>query len=193
MKKLILSLVISLGLLLSFGGNALATTSQDVTVTATPDYLSITNTPDSWTLNGITGEGFIFVNTIYYSNPLGDTNAPSATVLDSECRFTAHNPLGAETCDLTINCSDFTGGDAVMVNSNDGTNGIAKFGGYCWYSGMTYGNKVIMKTTGSEKLYSLGLAGDADLKWGAEIKTRLNSWASSDPSTATITIIATAH
>ena len=193
MKKLILSLVISLGLLLSFGGNVLAATSQDVTVTANPDYLSITNSPESWTLNGITGEGFIFVNTIYYSNPLGDTNAPSATVLDGECRFTAHNPLGAETCDLTINISDFTGGDAVMLNSNDGTNGLFEFGGYCWYSGMTYNDKVIMKTTGSDKMYSLGLAEDTDLLWGAEIKTRFSNWASQAPSTAIMTIIATAH
>jgi len=193
MKRLILSLVISLGLLVSFAGNVLAATSQDVTVTATPDYLSITNSPDSWTLNGITGDGFIFVNTTYYSNPLGDTNVPSATVLDTECRFTVHNPLGAETCDLTINFSDFTGGDAVMVNSNDGTNGLFEFGGYCWYSGMTYTNKVIMKTAGSDMMYSLGLVEDTDLKWGAEIKTRLSNWATSDPSTATMTIIATAH
>jgi len=48
MKKLFLSTILSLILLLSFAVPVLAETSQDVTVTATPSYISIANAPNSF-------------------------------------------------------------------------------------------------------------------------------------------------
>ena len=45
MKKLLLSLVLAIVLVLSLGIPVLALTSADVTVTATPSYISITNAP----------------------------------------------------------------------------------------------------------------------------------------------------
>lgn len=173
--------------------SALAATSQDVTITATPLYLAITNSPSTWTLNGITGAGTIEPDTVYYSNPLGDTTTPSATVADGECRFTVTCTAGATTCDLTVNCGDFSGGDANMTNSDDGSNGASSYGAYSWYSGMTYSSKVVMKTTGSSELYSAGLAASGTLKWGAEIETQTGSWGGGSSSTATMTITATEH
>lgn len=172
----------------------MAADSQDVTVTATPLYLAITNDPSTWTLNDAGGgSGTISPDTIYYSNPLGDTTPPSSTVLDGECRFTVTCSSGATTCDLTVNMGDFSGGSANMTNSDDGTNGATSYGAHSWYSGMSYGSKVVMKTTGSSTLYATGLAADASLKWGAEVETQTNAWSGSSSSTATMTITATEH
>lgn len=194
MKRKLLSLVLALVLILSVGIPALAADSQNVTVTATPLYLAITNDPATWTLNGITGAGTISPDTIYYSNPLGDTTAPAgANVVDGECRFTVTCSAGATTCDLTVNCGNFAGGDANMNNSDTGANGATDYGAYSWYSGILYASKVVMKSAGSAELYSSGLAATATLKWGAEIETQTNAWSGNSSSTATMTITATEH
>jgi len=193
LRKTILAILLALALVVVPIGSVSAASSQDVTVTADPLFLSITNSPGTWTINGIGGgSGWINVNTTYYSNPLGDTTAPSATVLNTECYFTVTNAVGADTCDLTVTWGDFAGGSANMTNSNDGTNGVNTYGAYCWYEGMTYANKVIVKDSGSDKMYDAGLAAGSSLKWGVEIKTRTNAWTGGSASTSTLTITATA-
>lgn len=166
-----------------------AATSQDVTVSATPNYIDIANTPATWDLNGITGDGTVDINTTYYSNPNGDTTPPSATVTDGECRFTITNSSGPNI-DYTTVSGNFTGGDADMVNSDNGGAAVNAYGGYSWYSGMTYSSKVLMKHTGSSALAEN--QSGASFKWGAEITTRTNAWTGSDASTMTMTISAAA-
>jgi hypothetical protein len=171
---------------------ALGITSQvaatDVTVTASPSYISFSSAPGTWTLNGITGGGKIDENTTYYANPLGDTTQPSATVVDGECQFTWTND---STVNIVITCNwgSFTGGDATMTNSNTGSNGATTFGAYSWYSGMTYSSKVITKSSGSDALYTTSSPGE-DKKWGSEITTRTDTWTGSGDSTATLSITA---
>ena len=189
MKEWLIALVLALAMVAAFTVPALAATSQNVTVTATPAYIGISNDPSTWTLNGITGSGKISPDTVYYSNPLGDTTCPSATVVDGECRFTITNSSTVAT-DLTVNCGDFSGGDANMTNSNDGSNGASSYGAYSWHSGMTYANKVIMKSSGSAVLKD-GLAATTNIKWGAEIETQTGAWSGGSASTATMTITAT--
>ena len=190
MKRLVISFILALVLVLSVSMPMFAATSQDVTVTATPSYIAISNSPGTWTLNGITGSSVIAVDTVYYANPLGDTTTPSATVVDGECRFTITN-TSSIAIDLTVNCGDFSGGDANMTNSDTGANGATSYGGYSWYSGMTYASKVIMKTTASDVLYN-ALAAETNIKWGAEIETQTNAWTGGSSSTCTMTISATA-
>jgi hypothetical protein len=189
MKRLLISLVLALALLMVPSAGALAAT-QEVTVTATPSYLGISNAPTTWTLNEYSGNNTIQADTIYYSNPLGDTTPPSATVVDGECRFTITNTSSVPTY-VVINISNFTGGSDPMTNSEAGTNGAGTFGAYSWYSGMTYpDDKVIAKTTGSDNLTS-SLAANTDLKWGMEVKTQSDAWTGGTSSTATITITVT--
>lgn len=199
MRKALIAILLSLTLALVPAAGVLAATSQDVTVTATPLYLSITNSPNTWTINGLGGgteSGKIQPNITYYSNPVtdgDDTTPPSATVNATECYFTVSNASGAETCDLTVIWSDFTGGDANMANSDNGSNGATYYGAYCWYEGMTYSNKVVVKSSGSDKMYTVGLAAGNDLDWGVEILTRTDEWTGNSASTSTLTITATAH
>lgn len=189
-KKRLLAILFAVALAsLVWATPILAATSQEVEVTATPNYLAISNTPSTWTLNGITGSGVIDVDTVYYSNPLGDTTPPSATVADGECRFTITNS-STVNIDYFVNCGNFTGGDANMTNGDSGANGATSYGGYSWYSGLSYASKVQMDSSGSGAL-ATGQSG-ASFKWGAEIETQTNAWAGGSSSTATMTISAQA-
>ena len=124
MKKTLLAMLLALALVVVPVGSALADTSQDVTVTATPSYISIANAPGTWTINGLDGSGVIEPNTTYYANPDGtdDVTPPSATVFAIECNFQITNTSSVAT-DITVTWGDFTGGGADMTNSNAGTNG----------------------------------------------------------------------
>ncbi|MBA7699307.1 hypothetical protein ES703_108001 [subsurface metagenome] len=193
MKRLVISFIVAMALMIIPVSVALAV-EDTVTVTALPSYVAISNAPNTWTLNDITGNGAIDSNTTYYSNPLGDTTAPAgATVVDGECYFTITNTSTLAT-NVVVDIEDFTGGSDPMLNSEDGTNGVGTFGAYSWYSGLTYpGSRVIAKenATGSENLYS-GLAATTDLLWGMEVLTQSDAWAGGTSSTSTITITVTA-
>lgn len=184
-KALVLSLLAALALALVIPSIVSAT---DITITATPSYISFSSAPTTWTLNGETGDSKIDVDTVYYANPTGDDDPPSSTVLDGECKFTWTNDSSVNI-DITVNCGSFTGGDADMTNSGTGSNGATTFGAYSWYSGMTYSTKVIVQSSGSDTLYTTVTPGE-DKKWGAEIETRTDSWTGSSSSTATMTITA---
>ena len=204
MRKSLIAILLALVLAVVPAAGVFAQSSDDVTVTADPLYLSITNTnddsTDTWLINGLgtgTESGQININTTYYANPItdgDDTTPPSDTVLGTECYFTVTNAAGADTCDLTVTWGAFTTGHATMTNSDAGTNGADLYGAYCWYEGMTtYStSKVIVKSSNSDKMYTTGLAAEASLKWGVEILTRTNAWAGGTSSTSTLTITATA-
>ena len=182
--------VLAIGFLLAvmtalFSSPVVAT---DITITAAPSFLEFGSAPISWTPNGITGSGKIDENTTYYANLVGDTTAPSATVVDGECYFTWSNNSSVNI-EITVNCGAFTGGDCNMTNSGTGSNGATTYGAYSWYSGMTYSGKKVVQASGSDVLYTTVTPGE-DKKWGAEITTRTNTWTGSGSSTATMTITA---
>lgn len=174
---------------------ALADTTQDVTVTATPTYISISNDISTWTVNGLTGDSKIDTSTTYFSNPQGDTTALSNPVVDNECRFNVTND-GSVAEDIAITWSHFTGGDAMQNAESAGscTEGANSFCGYGYYSGLadpTSGH-VVAKVSGGLDLIS-NLASSASKKWGAELQTQTGAWSSGSAMTATITLTATEH
>lgn len=186
MRKVIIGILLAMALVVVLGVPVSAT---DITVTAIPSYVSFSSAPTTWTLNDITGDGYIAVDTIYYANPLGDRTTPSTTVVDGECQFTWTNDSTVDI-DITVNCGSFTGGDATMTNSGTGANGATTYGAYSWYSGLTYASKVVVGSSGSGTLYTTVTPGE-DKKWGAEIETRTDAWAGGSASTATMVITAT--
>lgn len=173
MKRLLISVILVIALLVLPVSGVLAATSAEVTVTATPSYIAITNLPIDWTINGITGNGLISENTTYYANTTNktsDTTAPSGTVVDDDCRFEVTNSSSVNIT-LTVNFANFTGGDA-MTNGNTGSANATAFGAYSYYKDMTYSNKVIAKNTDSDPLKSNIPATETSIKWGVEITTR---------------------
>jgi len=193
MRKAILSIALALMLLVVFAVPTFALTSQDVTVTATPSYISIANDPATWSVGdvGVSTSARIVKNTTYYTNPLGATTVPVDPVVDGACRFTIDN-TSTVAIDLTVNFIHFTGGDA-MQNSDTGSAGVGTFGAYSYCSGMTtYAtDKVIAENSGSGVLKD-ALGATTDIKWGLEITTQTDDWTSGDAMTSTVTITATA-
>lgn len=172
---------------------ALADTSQNVSITAQPGYMSIVNSPNNWTINDVllvTGK-YINVDTLYYSNPLGDTTAPAATVLDTMCHFAVTNTSGINIT-ITVDFPDHSGGDA-STNSNLGTNDTTKFGAYSYtsYAGFnTYpADRVIAEHTGSAVLLTTTSAGD-NFKWGLVYESQSDAWGSGTAMTSTVVISA---
>lgn len=188
----LLAVILAVVLCIGMGVPVLAAPSQDVTVTATPAFIAIANAPGAWTVNDVadaTGKS-IAPDTVYYSNPLGDTTIPSDPVVDGECRFTITNTSSVIT-DLTVNFPDHAGGDA-STNSDLGTNDTTSFGAYVYCTGMTYSTgKVICKKAASAAMKE-DLAATTNIKWGITYESQSNAWTSGTNMTSTVTITATA-
>lgn len=192
MKRLVISIVLAAALVIGPASGALADTSQDVTVTATPAYISIANTPGTWTINGeVAGNGVLVPDTLYYANPLGDETAPSATVVNGECRFAVTNTSTVDI-DIIVNFPDPVAGDS--TNSNLATNDTTKFAAHSYTSYATFNawptNKQIAKTTGSTVLLSTTTVGD-EFWWGLEYESQSDAWTSGTAMVSTVTITAT--
>ena len=138
MRKTLFAIMLALALVLIPVGSAFAATTATVTVTATPSILSITQCPGylGSKLALSTPVTKIVRNTTYYSNPLGDTTAPTgAAVVDGECRFTLTNN-GDVNVDITINMTDL----GTMTNGEGGytVNGATSFGASAYVSGSAW-------------------------------------------------------
>lgn len=195
MKRTILGLVVVVALLAGVLSPSLAfaATSANVTVTGAPSFIAVTNSPNTWTINGIDGNGYIAPDTQYYANPSGasgDVTPPTATVVDGDCYFTLTNASSSIPLDITVNWGNFSGGDA-MTNSNDKTtNGANSFAAASYCTGMTYSSAPDAKVTGSSLMKDELSA--ATLKWGLYIETQSGDWSSGSVMTSTVTITATA-
>jgi len=201
MKRRILVGILVSALLCGLLGQAVFAAAgeyQDVTVTATPAFVEIEVDNTTWTLNDIVGDGVspkgtITDNDIYYANPQGDGTPPSATVASDEGYFAITN---TSSCDieLVVDMEDFSGGDANMTNGETGSPGASSYGAYSWYEGMTYTNKVVVKThgTGSDTLWTSSSPGQ-EIDIGVEVATQTGAFTGGDSSTSTMKISASAH
>jgi len=196
MLRLAIVLASVVALMLGVVTPVLAETSQNVTVTATPAFIAISNAPGTWAPNdiegdGVTPKGFTAPDTVYYSNPLGDELSPSDPVADGECRFTLTN-TSTIPIDLTVNFPDFTGGDASANTDTDGSNGVGEFGAFSYFSSDDYStDKVVAKSTGSDTAFA-ALAATTDIKWGLTYESQSDAWTSGSAMTSTVVITATA-
>jgi hypothetical protein len=192
MKKLLILLVVLGVLAILWPTEVMADSTAVITITNTPYFVSVDITPSSWTINGLTGDGYVDSGTTYYSNPLGDTASPTVSgALDSECYFTATNGM-ADAVDLTVTTSDFTGGSDNSTNSNAGVAGPTSYGAYSYFAGQSSAQWVICQSSGSSLGYS-NLAGGGDVNFGLIISEQTNSWTGDSSASSTITITTAAH
>ena len=194
--RLILGLVLTVALLAGIvlpASSAFADTSKTVTVTAKASFIAITLDVNTWTINGIDGNGFIAPDTKYYANPTGatgDVTAPTATVIDGDCYFQVTNASSSVPLDLTVNWGHFTGGDAMQNANSKTTNGANAFAAAAYCTGMTYADAPSANVSGSAAMKDEWTG--ATLKWGLYIETQSGAWTSGDVQTSTVTIVATA-
>lgn len=193
MKRILATLALVLVVVGVWSAPALAATSDDIVITATPSFISISIAQDTWTINGISGDSMIDKATTYYANPLGDVTAPSNPVVDGECYFTIANTSTVVT-DITANLPTFVGGDA-MTNTNNGyaTNGANAFGASTYISGAAWPAGVVILKDAASAVMKASLAATTDLKFGVAIKTKSGDFGVGTAMTGTITVTATEH
>jgi len=190
--RIILPAILAIIALVVLTVPAYAATTATITVTNTPQFLGITVAPTTYNFNA-TGAAHpnVMPNTTYYSNPLGQTTAPSATAVDGECAFTITNTSNVGT-DLTLTWSDFAGGSDNSTNGNTGTAGATSYGAYSYFSGIALASKVLLKSAGSGVGYS-NLGATTNIKFGVQYNTQTSAWTGATATTSTITITTAAH
>ena len=187
----VLTIIGLMGLLVS---PVSAATPAVVTVTGTPAYVAITISPTTYTINSDnSGSSVMAINTTYYSNPLGGTTSPSATVVDGECDFTITNTASIAT-DLTGNMLDGSGGSNPMTNVNGAAAGAASYSAYAYYSGETFASKVLLKNAASTLgNFKSNLGATTNIKVGFQFSTQTGAWTGGTGSSYVLTITSTAH
>lgn len=194
MKRIITGLLLALVLVAMSVMPAFAATSDDITVTATPTFISISITQNTWTINGIDGDSKVDKNTTYYSNAdgaSGDVTAPSATVLAVECYFEVTNTSNVIT-DLTANLPAFTGGDAMdNIDTGYATNDADSFGASTYIEGATWPTGHVILKAATSAAMKEDLAATTAQKFGVAIKMPSGDWTSGSAMTGTITVTAT--
>jgi hypothetical protein len=194
-KKLLGVLLMVLSLVSLIGLTAIpiqAATTATITVTNTTQYLAISVSPTTYNFNA-TGAAHpgVLPSTTYYSNPGGQTTAPSSTVVDGECAFTATNGSSVAG-DITNNMSDMTGGTDNSTNGNTGAAGATSYGSYTYISGIALASKVLLKSSASGVAIS-NLAAAGTKMFGIQLNEQTNAWTGATAATMTVTLTVAAH
>ena len=108
--RILLPLLTAFGLLIANTVPAMAATTADVTITATPEYLAITNDTGNWAIGAI-AEGA----TVYFT---ADSLVPAEPLVDGDMKGTLTN-TGSVTSDIDVKCADFTGGVGWTLSADE--------------------------------------------------------------------------
>jgi len=171
-RKLLVSLALALMLVLSFSMPVFAQSTTDVTVTATPTYLSISNTPTTEALGMLAAS----------STTWAIGTAPADPLVDAGCTFTVTND-GNVAENIAITATDFTGGVGWTLASAVGSNTVVMKAGK---SGDAHSAMVVVATTGGANFIS-ALAASATKKWEFNLSTGTFTDGVAKSSTITLT------
>lgn len=156
MKRLIITIFMVVVMVVLPVSHAFAATSQDVTITATPSYLSISNSPSSW------APGTVATSSSYWSK--GST--PTFPLDDAECQFTVSNN-GSIQVDITATSFNFTGGVGWTIAGSVGADTVVLKVGK---SGDANEDAMVTLTT-SAQAFIADLAASGTLKWEMKLDT----------------------
>ena len=188
----LITFVLVIGMVVGMTVPAMAATTAVVTVTNTTQFISISNNVSTYNFNAAgAAHAGVLINTTYYSNPGGQTTAPSAMVVDGECAFDVTD-ASSVAVDIVANSSDMSGGSDNSTNGNTGTAGATSYGAYTYVSGVLLSSKVLCKSSGSGTAIS-NLGAAANKYWGFQINEQTNAWTGSTAATFTVTLTASAH
>lgn len=112
--SVLMALTMAISLTFGLGIPAMAATTADVTITATPEYLAFTNSEDNWTL------GAIAESTTYWWTPTGV--APAGALDDAEMNSVLTN-TGSVNSDVKVHGHNFTAASGDWALDVDGSPG----------------------------------------------------------------------
>ena len=205
-NRKLLTLLIALATLGSFALSNIAATTAGITITSTPQFLAITISPSTYNFTGTNGTGSsgaggqgVVPNNVYYSNPNGDTTAPTgAGALTGECDFTITNTSSVPT-NMTVVAANFTSGSDMSTNINTSTGSTTTTPGTTSYEMQSYftGQATAAwapcwNTTGGAVSYS-NLAATTNVTFGLIYKDQTNAWTGGTAGQFTVTVYVSAH
>jgi len=112
MKRILVTSFLVMTLVMTTALPVFAGTTADVTITATPEYLSITvsNSPNTWAIGAIAEAA-----TVYWTD---DSLVPAEPLVDGDMKETITN-AGSVTSDVTVECANFTGGVGWTLSADE--------------------------------------------------------------------------
>lgn len=179
-KNLILSLLLAIAFAVLPVGGAFAATTADVTITATPTYVAITNGTSSWAIGTIAGS-----TTVYWT---ADDLVPAEPLVDGDMKSTITN-TGSVSVDLTVHSHNFTGGVGWTLATGAGEDTVVLAVGRTGDANVAAMRKLVDTTP--QDLYTSGLASSGTLKWCMYLTT--GTFTDGTEKTTTVTITATQH
>ncbi len=155
----------------------MAATTADVTITATPEFLSITNDSGNWTIGAVAE-----ATTVWFTNA---GTAPAEPLVDGDMKGTLTN-AGSVTSDIAIHGHAFTGGVGWTL-STDNTPAADEVSVRAGITGMANMAAMIQViTTDTDLKTSLAAAGT--IKWCMSLLTGTFTDGAGKSSTVTLTI-----
>lgn len=176
--------ILSVALVLAFAlipfGSAFADTTADVTVTATPTYIAITNSVSTWAI-GTVGE----TATKYWS---AAGTAPAEPLVDGDMKSTITN-TGSVAEDISVHAHNFTGGAGwTLHGTTPGENVVVLSAGATGDANLAAMRHLVDTTPQSLKS---NLAAAGTIKWCMELKT--GTFTDGVEKSGTVTITAVIH
>ncbi len=160
MRTKLLALLLAVTLFIGVAVPVGAATTQDVTITATPTYIAMTNSEASWAI------GTVSTSTTYYWT--ADGLVPAEPLVDGDMKSTITN-TGSVAEDIDIHDHDFTGGVGWTISTDDspGENEVSLRAGITGMANRAAMVQVI--TTDAELVDSLAASGTK--MWCLELET----------------------
>lgn len=182
MSKLCI-LPILLAMILAFvpTGSVFAATTADVTVTATPTYVAMTNSEATWAI------GAVLENTSYWWTT--DSNAPAPEPFEAADMKSTITNTGSVAEDFSIHAHDFTGGVGWVLHATTPAANVVVLS--VGITGCTNEAAMLDLVDTTPQSFVSNLASSGTVKWCALLKT--GTFGDGVAKSATVTLTATAH
>jgi hypothetical protein len=161
MKRILVTLILVLALVLTQAMPALAATSADVTVTATPTYIAMTNSEPSWAIGTVAAS----FDSYFWT---ADGLVPAEPLADGDMKSIITN-TGSVAEDIDIKCANFTGGVGWTLSA-DQTPNLNEVSLRAGITGMANRAAMVQVVNGDLELVN-SLASSGTKMWCMELET----------------------
>ena len=161
LRKATISLLLVLAIFAWVAAPVLAATTQEVTITATPTYIALTNSEATWAI-GAVAENY---DSYYWT---ADGLVPAEPLVDGDMKSTITN-TGSVAEDIDIKCANFTGGIGWALSA-DQTPGASEVSLRAGITGMANRAAMVQVENGDKELVD-SLASSGTKMWCMELET----------------------
>ncbi len=159
-KRILIASILALTMVLFSVAPALAATTADVTITATPEYLAMTNNSGNWTIGAVAE-----ATEVYFT---ADSLVPAEPLADLDMKGTLTN-TGSVTSDIAIKAYAFTGGVGWTISA-DSTPGADEVSIRAGITGMA-NRAAMIQVILTDLDLKTSLAAAGTIMWCMELKT----------------------